>query len=576
VVKELPGEQADRASRIENAAVLAKTTMGAFFSRDVRFDNEQISRAIDDFLKTRLIGTVGVMLRKHAIDLVNELRKAILLPLRTELKRATEEATAFVATAEFRDLASGPIPDHLRPSKNEILLQSVDDFPAELERQLNASFGSSVADAVGESVVRMFDDASLPQRVRASHRLVEIGSWAWRPTAVAPPPSVKVRVDVDHMARRAHAWLRADTTTGIGRFLAESLESYLTAGSTSEVADKVERFGREFDGALSVAEPLVQMNTAVMSNQFTGARTTPSYALTGIPLTMGNAARAKAEEVLIARKIATEATVADFFADGTAAPSISISTQSAALPSFALEDYRTRVVSKWVGAGKPGFGQWRRARRRFEAVPVPGRVLAAFARGWTLGGALGLIQLIDQPKPGGSGSYPVASVLGSTGTWLSLPVDGPEGLPDSDDEVFGAVLEAYGLCELGAVAKPAAPELAGYERVLEFDSRDLRLGWAATGKVHDAALPLDFTATTPEGRLRELWEHVAAQIKHLGQIPPDEGLKAAASGVLLGRISRRADWAVIRLPALQDLLSELDAEAATFQARPGGGPRRAS
>ncbi|MCI1748590.1 MAG: hypothetical protein LKI24_11145 [Acidipropionibacterium sp.] len=160
------------------------------------------------------------------------------------------------------------VPDYLRPSKVEFLLDEVDRFPQDFEKVVDRSVtglsgGAAVQQAVREvaSGVNLGKQSDLPQNLPvAEYRMPWGPEWepARQPRQGRSSAQVVLHLSLPDIRLRARDWLH-DSEKPVGRHLSTTMYTYLTdpEASQAERADRRDRLLGQFRAMVKASLPLV-------------------------------------------------------------------------------------------------------------------------------------------------------------------------------------------------------------------------------------------------------------------------------------------------------------------------------
>jgi hypothetical protein len=203
----------------------------------------------------------------------------------------------------------------------------------------------------------------------------------------------------ENLLQRAQAWLRRQGTA-FERFLASDLASYLDDDSNlepTELAKRRARFRVALGAALDSAEPLVQIDTGLLSLLHQRASVPQRAVPTQLPF-RDHPMEESVKEIL-ADKLGADSTgkTDAWFTTARRVRTISItSTLGAAHDPLVFSSITSPIIAGWgVAAQSPAartnFWNNRRARPITDFVPASHGVILAMTRGWFTGLLLGRI-----------------------------------------------------------------------------------------------------------------------------------------------------------------------------------------
>jgi hypothetical protein len=402
--------------------------LDSFVSEDLRLAPNASSIRPDHPAVQKAFQTVGegfewaseARLRESAADLMEEIRRDVIDPLRAHLagthKQLVERASA-KRTLDGRenDFEFWPrrndstVPRKFEPAPNERLLVEHTEYPAEFERLVTATtqrerYLDAILTVMSEVTVG-FDDPALSAVERWS--FVEV-SQSWQPATSADPrqrtqatrkPRFEIEGDPEAYRDRARSWILRDGKP-FGAYIRDTLNAYLDKdNSTPDVyARRVSTFREQFTAALGASEPLVKLNPTLLSEIHNKAIDEPPQLVFGaIPFAEGTEMYSLTKSILAAQGLWNENISPDWFADQQV-ESIEIFAMSAfPYQPVVMDSVMEPIARTWLAKSstidsREAFWRFKRARLLGEAVPAQAAVLASMLRGWYVAKALGWLE----------------------------------------------------------------------------------------------------------------------------------------------------------------------------------------
>jgi hypothetical protein len=421
--------------------------------------------AIDEAVRWAVDGwrfRTEVIVREVAVDLMRELAHGVVEPM----ARAVRDAGRLLALKEsehvagrvplVRTWASGPeVPRLLRPSVNEILLEDTDTFDEAFRGRLTATLNlpagrdrgalrQAVADVVLGVTRGLVTEQSL---VRREQDWVPQHSDFHVTGAVPGPAAFTLDTRPETILARADAWV-ADPETPIGRFVATTLNEYVSGPDLAEVdrAQRLTLLVGHLRGVMRTARPLVSLNAAALSAVHQENEPQLTTVISGLPFRDGSVAHRETRAVL-----QTAAGVTDpdkWFTDHDCAH-VDVFTMLARPYQPMVIESLMRPIAEEVASltgsdDRAFFWRWRRARPLPEALPISRRARLAMIRGWFTAGLLRQ----NRPDPGEPLGVFVPGAHGTTGRFVAFSqpmITPPSG---ADHDRLPAALEAILLAML--------------------------------------------------------------------------------------------------------------------------------
>ncbi|MPY91966.1 MAG: hypothetical protein GEV08_02555 [Acidimicrobiia bacterium] len=353
--------------------------------------------------------------REVARALLDGLRTDFLTPLARSLEHARSHLHQLGMVGDgvreplVRSWPDGPVPTRLRPPRNEFLVLDLDEFPGRFEDLLASSTRSKLA---GESVIEarssvivgdfLSEDGSADLAPPVEIRTAWSPDTSWLLGGVQPRAAATFTTSfsAEDLLRRARAWLGRPAAS-FSRFLGSDLRSYLGDDQTVDPAETAQRraaFRTALTSALGAAEPLVRLDTGLLSL----LHHRPSIPQRPVPSTLPFKDHPMEEVVadILSHALGGGSAPGDLGAQFSTAQnvrSISISsTLGAAHDPLVFASIMDPIVRGWNAAkqsppARTNFWTSRRARPVEEFVPASHEVILAMTRGWFTGLLLGRI-----------------------------------------------------------------------------------------------------------------------------------------------------------------------------------------
>lgn len=481
---------------------------GAAVPKSVRDAMEQIVRG-------RVRSDVGADLRLICADLLEDLGKSFIEPLRLALRDADSSLRQERASQHYRVLAERAVPGRLRPSRTEVSLTDPSEFADIYQNLLSATAGST-ADATRSVTCGQYGAQRSYESAPAEfHPFRLVQPWVSQleerapERAVAQPLSLDLRLSVAALRIRADHWLVADRGTPIGQFMHMSIRDWLNDGriDTAKRKSRGTKLASELSRAFDLAEPLVELNSAWRDRTHSAIGISPrEFSLNTISLDETDPGHDEVVRVLKTKlgKSDVSSHLSTGSSKGGDDRTIEIFSILKPLTPSCFESLVHPIVSNWKSTtanamnGQSNFWRHRRARPLIDAVPLNRIVLETLARGWTTANILGRIDVDD--LSGGVTIRAEGGPLRFLNPALSTVT------ADSRD-VFGRLLESALLAEFVAAT--------GNDEHLEALEELLRLGNSQGLQMPD----LDYGTLNPD--LREYLDTHADGATEVAQLIED-------------------------------------------------------
>lgn len=437
------------------------------------------------------------VLRKHVQVIALEISHGFLDDLTTNLlepwRRALSDADGLLRLELRPAVGRSPleiwpgdegVPDYLRPSKVEFLLDEVDGFPGQfvsvIERSVSGDKGLAALITATEQVI-----AGEELGVHARTRPVALVEQRWVPKMEIArrkgqnqaSARLSITVGLEDLKARTHEWL-VDQEKYVGQFLQHSLGDYLTDPLTSapERKNRQSRLVGHFESMVKASLPLVALEPA-MTNLIHG-HDVPPYNLHVSTLNVPSQLDDVRQQIKDAAVALLKTPQAVKFSNTPRQDAMMMTLLSEPYHLVEVASIMSPISKQWSKGGQGReLWQYRRARPLSEWVPLGPDARRALVTGWFAARLLG-----------------TASVDGEGGTDLSVKVEGKTykisksgvRLPSRRDHI-GMLLEALPATFLESFNKKSLAELKPYQYLIELGaSVDDELSpistWFAGGK----------------------------------------------------------------------------------------------
>jgi len=342
------------------------------------------------------------------------------------------------------------IPDYLRPSPVEFLLDDIEKFPEDFGDVIvrSVEHDGGVQNAIDRAVTEIIMGPDFTAPGSPLPAVTYLSAWSPGLTEVRlrgqQPARAKVliRVTIDDLHDRVRAWI-SDSERVIGRYLSQSLADYLTDPQVlaAERAARSDKLVAQFSATLRASSPLVALNSSMIQKIHGLAR--PQYEFRMAPLNIPPSDQAlRARLVNAASQIVGIRSAVRFTTDPSQHAQVTTLLDSAH-HLIEIDSVMKPMASQWVAHhGNPGFWQWRRTRPVSDWVPLGPNARRALIAGWIVGRLLGLSQHRSVP----AGQSPLAVLR--QGSWT--PVGTGLVRPDRERAALGNLLESLPVTILDA------------------------------------------------------------------------------------------------------------------------------
>jgi hypothetical protein len=472
-------------------------------------------------------------LRETAASLMDELRKDVIEPLRSQLggtvKRLRETSRA-PRTKDGREndfefwpgRTDSAVPRKFEPAPNERLLVKHTEFSTEFERLVVATtqkkkYLDGILTVMTEVIVGLDDEVGAAGEQKPFVTIAK----SWQPATSADPkqrtqapqkPRFDSIGDPEIYLDRARTWVLREGKA-FGAYIRETLNSWLdTESSTPDVyTQRVKAFREQFTAALGASEPLVKLNPTLLSEVHNKSiDLAPQLVFGAIPFAEGSDLYKLTKQILAEQNLWT-AKSPEWFADQQV-ESIEIFAMSAfPYQPVVMDSVMEPIARAWLAQSstidsREAFWKFKRARLLGEAVPADAAVLASMLRGWYVAKALGWLENPSNDSARG----PELTVWDATNLknmGFPFPLLHP-GIPEPYDYP-GVVMESLMVAMVACSAQSSTVPLRAYQSLMELGgsgntiSATLR-NWLQTGALPDMApIPKPERAGSASGTLEE-------------------------------------------------------------------------
>ncbi len=429
------------------------------------------------------------------IEVFNDLIENLLKPWARSISDAAEVLRLQARPAQQRSpLARMPgpvgIPDHLRPSRVEYLLDDLESYPKIFEEELAHSAGDAVSLSSNQGVLNAID--SVVAQVISGDRLdplnrdvQPVASYRelWIPEfgANRTPASAVVTTafTLPRIEERVFTWLH-DSRKRVGRYLQETLIDYLDPKSESLKKERSDRLVDMYSAALQVAQPLASLDPTLV-RAIHNQDNFPHW------LKMSPISVPSHMTELIAR---LKDVTSEIFNGAEPRFSDEPSQGVTIVTSFAntyhpleFTSIMEPISSQWIADGSiPDFWLWRRTSPLTEWVPLSRRSLDCLLRGWFVARFLGRARVLSTTE---GSHFEVAVSNDSTGDWQAVKVPGIR--PFSNRDQVASMVEALPLKMIEAFHAHSLAPLAPYQTLIALgasldDPHNALRRWIDTGE----------------------------------------------------------------------------------------------
>ena len=453
-------------------------------------DNAKIKpdHEVWDTLRTKLreplFWTSEVTVRTISIELIEEFIRGVIPSLLKVLKDISDQAELALDPSrdEGREVALWAedfVTDALKPSENEILIESWREYQSKYEEILKLVYKNQDVTSVAQAEALLIKDILCGGFKGSSEEdnLIQVNK-NWVPENIeykdrsAPPQyaDYESTADLFEIKSRVESFV-VHKEGDFGRYIDQPLDEYLSethAGSVRELSDRTDKFIAALNKALDLARPQITVDRA-FHNKVYKEKADLQVVVSAIPFTN--------EKVI---KRVTEAVLPYFDNNQDAVDGLfKTSPSSKSIQFFAVYNFAKDVTvfkSLWDSlmrswfqnkenpASLTGMWQWRRSRQLLHTVPLQQEVINTMISGWFTA------RIMNQIKIENNGNSQVIQIYSKN---LDKYVSFPEPLivpnPQPADRLSSVLLSvpiAMGIYSFNSDDEALVP----YQRLIELGS----------------------------------------------------------------------------------------------------------
>lgn len=382
---------------------------------DIEFPLTATER-VEDLLTQakRAIGrAVQAQYYSRARDLVVDLIDNLLRPwerairdadglLRGEARPANQDSVLDIWPSGDVPGEAANVPDYVRPSQVEFLMDEADSFPVMFEKVIEQSVvGAAGVAAVDRAVREVASGKNLGKDAerRGGPEVVDYRlAWspAWEPARKEGHPKAAAQIQLNlslaDIRRRAHDWLWDDEKSS-GRYLRTTLGQYLTdpQAMQTERNERKARLLGQFQAMILASQPLVAIDPA-MAQKIHG-HAAPPFNMHMTPLNVPSALAPELADIAQALLNSPQEIVT------TTNPKSDAMMMTLLREPYHMVEVASvmdPITEQWTRlANTKDFWLWRRARPLPEWTPLNPLALADLVRGWFMARLTGRAQVAE-------------------------------------------------------------------------------------------------------------------------------------------------------------------------------------
>jgi len=449
-----------------------------------------------------------------ASSLVSDLAENFLEPMLKSLRFSRAELASGVNAKQLPDGRPNnwpilpefgkPLPTQLRPGATERVLIEPENYEHVLQEEVQACLKDNQDRSSWRSVIR--ERAALGQvldngEFEGVGIIQEVVTWIPQDpqASTARVSGVKAQFGLPKsftdIQQSIEQWL-ADVklSTGLAKFLKQSLVKYVESGTPEEQVQRQSDFIDAFGEVVSIAAPFVEINSAVKAALHPNVDDSVMPLVSTIPFVPGHPLYEKIKSALSAGGLWSDRQSKEWFGTSNA-DQISIFTMTGkAMMPMVFNNLMRPIAQSWAANSnnadrRHAFWAMRRARPLAEFIPAGHRQIAAMTRGWFLAGLLNQRIMKDE----GSSGWKVQIWDEESRSEVDFPFPLLSAKTVSQNALPAAVLKSLAIAYVKVNEAGNLAPLRPYQRLLELgaDSRfpTILSDWIKTGVVAGVGAP---------------------------------------------------------------------------------------
>jgi hypothetical protein len=406
------------------------------------------------------------------------------------------------------------VPMKFHPAPNERLLIDHEEYPQHFDSLVKQTISDAKVDAkrvvidqlimgsYGSDAVRSLDEKLQWKIVDQSQQWVPRDR-SHQLRESAPQPG-KFDFLVDHLGYvdRAKIWLEIPGRA-FSSFLDQTIATFLSgSGDKAEYSKRRQRFVKEFSNAVSFANPLVELNQALVGQTHTPDGNEKSILISDIPIDKSDELYEALKNTLVTLNYWEDKKSEDLFVGSSAGglrKSIDIFTQTnIPLQPMVMGSVMGPIATTWSRLGskkdsRTAFMKWRRGRTLPEAIPAHPEVWQQMVKGWYVMRLLNMFEQSPRDESYDQKGPKLGIWVNSSLKYVQFPYPlyFPGIAPVGD--LPGIVLQSLTIALVNCYQETSLLPLEPYKRLLELgdsDSEGSELSeWIRNGSVTKSGAP---------------------------------------------------------------------------------------
>lgn len=416
--------------------------------------------------------------------------------------------------SEWPSFKEASVPAKFAPAPNERLLFDHSEYPGQFDQLVVQTINDPSADAkrvvIDQLIMGVYGSDELKSLPEDQQWKVVEQTQKWVPIErnhqlrEGAPQAARFSFLADHTAyvERAKLWLELPGKA-FRAALDQTIATYLAnQGDSGEQAKRQAKFIKEFEAAVSSANPLVELNSMLLGETHTQVATEKTVVFSAIPVDASDSMYEPLKDILVKLHYwAPGASEKWFVGPGSAAKqrTIDVFTQTGfPMEPVVMSSVMEPIAKTWSqAAGKKvsrgAFMKWRRGRTLAEAIPSHPDVWGQMVRGWYV---MRLLNMFEQAAKDESYEEkgPRVSIWVDTSTGYAdfpYPLYYPGVAPVGD--LPGIIMESLTIALVNCYEQTSLKPLAPYKRLFKLGDADSEFSeladWVRTGKVTQQGAP---------------------------------------------------------------------------------------
>lgn len=524
---ELMEERARHLSDVSNITLLLSESLGSVATMNVIPRNNPAVLSAYESAGFALGWRAEADLKKDASDLTTDFANNFVKKLERSLSAAASSLGKSTREPKLPDLRDNPysrwpsfstdaVDSKFSPAPNEALLIDVKSYPKIFFNLIEQTIMDKDVDARREVIRELIqgqNGSELVSKLDPSERWSALSiSQKWMPINAAfqtgsGSAGQEARFDVsdNHMdfIEYARLWIGIPGRAFRG-YLDQKIVEFLNPKIDQETfSDRVEKFRDAFSKFVSSADPLVEINPALLSAVHKRSSVAKMIICSDIPIEPSGPLFEACKAALNAVGYWEDGLTDKWFVGqgkGAKASVIDIFTStSEPYQPIVMSSVVEPIAKEWVASqslkdNRESFMKWRRGRTLSETIPAHPEVWQKMLRGWYVGRLLNQVTQEEGASAKEMGRS-VSIWAGTADGSVSFPFPLHAVSVKSTDDLPGVIMHSLQIALVNCYTENSLEPLLPYHRLLELgdsESSDLR-NWVEKGQLSSGAPAVDST-----------------------------------------------------------------------------------